>query len=496
PPLIQGLTSPYKVIEYQPLSMTCKVSSNPSPDQILWSPRGESSVPSTLHISSVSRNKSGIYSCTAQNTMTPTVEGQQIGTYTTKIEVDVLYPPSIQGLTSPYKVIEYQPLNVTCQVSSNPPPDQISWSPSGEGSVPSRLYFNSVSRNKSGTYSCTAQNTMTPSVGGQQTGMSTSQIQVNVLYNATITEFAAKYNISEIQENSTLQLYCHVDSNPFSAISLSFADVLISMTQDSHELNFHTTARCLNAGKYICSATNSVMNGVTVSAEVNLKVQCGPRLDYRKNISSMYYRSLKDNVTLEVHVIAYPEPTDIMWYHRASKTVIWQQVPNQPTSTSGLFSSITVHLGSQAEFGDYLVNMTNSFGIYDLIFQVIQDSPPQMVDVFCISRFMANQLEFRFKPGFNGGRVQTFAIEYRSTASSDSPWINSSVTDIPDIQTLNGIYYVNVSHPPSGTYEYRMYSWNVIGRSPYSAVITIFIPEGNCCMCKTPGVSDLKADTR
>ncbi|KAK3607328.1 hypothetical protein CHS0354_026221 [Potamilus streckersoni] len=373
PPSIQGLTSPYKVIEYQPINVTCQVSSNPPPNQISWSPSGEGSVPSRLYYSSVSIKNRGIYSCTAQNTMTPTVGEQQTGMSTNQIHVDVLYPPYMSGMNSSYKVIEYQPLNVTCQVSSNPPPDKISWFPTGEGSVSSILYFSSVSRNKSGNYSCTAQNTMTPTVGGQQTGMATSQTQVDVLYPATITEFLAKDNITEIMENSTFHLYCHVDSNPYSVISLTFGDVLKSMIRDSSELTYNATAGCLNSGKYICSATNSIMNGVTVSAEVNLNVQCSPRLDFRKIISFEYYKALNDNITLEVSVIAYPEPTNIMWYHRAADTHLWERLLNQSISSTGLHSNISVHLGSQRDFGDYLVNMSNSFGIYELVFHVIPE---------------------------------------------------------------------------------------------------------------------------
>ncbi|KAK3592285.1 hypothetical protein CHS0354_034053, partial [Potamilus streckersoni] len=103
--------------------------------------------------------------------------------------------------------------------------------------------------------------------------------------------------------------------------------------------------------------------------------------------------------------------------------------------------------------------------------------PPQIVDAFHFNRFIEKQVEFNFKPGFNGGRNQTFAIEYRTTTIPDSPWMNSSVTDLKETQTYNGTYFVNVSQPPQGTYEYRMYSWNEIGRSPYSVMIAVFIPE-------------------
>ncbi|KAK3607325.1 hypothetical protein CHS0354_026220 [Potamilus streckersoni] len=473
PPSIQGLISPYKVIEYQPLNVTCEVISNPPPDQISWSPVGESSVPSRLYFHSMSRNKSGNYICTAQNTMTPTVGRQQTGMSTRQIQVDVMYPPSLKELTSPYKVIEYQPLNVTCQVSSNPPPDKISWSPIGESSVPSRLYFSTVSRNKSGTYSCTAQNTMTPTAGGQQTGMATSQIQVDVLYPATITEFLAKDNITEIMENSTFHLYCHVDSNPYSVISLTFGDVLISMIRDSFELAYSATAGCLNAGKYICSATNSIMNGVTMSADINLKVQCHPRLDFQKNISVEYYRALNDNITLEVSIIAYPEPTNIMWFHRAAETDLWERVLNQSFSSTGLHSDISVHLGSQRDFGHYLVNMSNSFGIYELVFHVIPESVPGIPTDFSITDRSYDSITLEWIPGFWGGYTQNFTIEYRLYPHGTWMYRDSILEDTNTEKhsfTVNGLQQKT-------TYEFRMYARNKIGLSNTTQVINTTTSE-------------------
>ncbi|KAL3887364.1 hypothetical protein ACJMK2_027306 [Sinanodonta woodiana] len=190
PPTILSPTSYYKVIENQTLDVTCQVISNPTPYQIFWSPGGESYF-SRLYFKSVSRNNSGNYTCTARNTMT-TVGAQQIGVDRIQIEMDVLYPPTvfIEIETEICKVRENQTLNITCRIISNPPPDQIVWSPSGEASDPYRLYFKSVSRNNSGNYSCTARNTMTPTDGGQHIGSDTRQIAVDILCKPGIpTEF-------------------------------------------------------------------------------------------------------------------------------------------------------------------------------------------------------------------------------------------------------------------------------------------------------------------
>ncbi|KAK3590637.1 hypothetical protein CHS0354_013671 [Potamilus streckersoni] len=292
PPFIFSPTSPYKVIEYETLDVTCQVIGNPTPDKIFWSSSGEAYF-SRLYFKSVTRNNSGNYTCTARNIMTPGVGAPQIGSDTRQIEYTVTDPATVFVQTEVYKVIENHTLDVPCQIFSNPPPDQIFWFPSGEASDPSRLYFKSVSRNNSGNYSCTARNTMTPSVGGQQKSSDTREIAVDILYPSAITEFTAKDN--ELFENSSLQLQCRVDSNPYSVISLYHGDNLKFRVQDTYELKYTSTVGCLDAGIYTCRANNSLMNGDTVSADAHIKVLCKPGIPTEFEINGRAH----DSVTLE-----------------------------------------------------------------------------------------------------------------------------------------------------------------------------------------------------
>ncbi|KAK3588258.1 hypothetical protein CHS0354_035633, partial [Potamilus streckersoni] len=290
---------------------------------------------------------------------------------------------------------------------------------------------------------------------------------------ATITKFLAKDDITEIMENSTFHLYCGVDSNPYSVISLTFGDVLKSMIQDSSELAYSATAGCLNAGKYICSATNSIMNGVTASADINLKVQCHPRLDFRKNISVEYYRTLNENITLEVSVIAYPEPTNIMWFHRAVESDIWERVMNQSFSSTVLKSDIYVHIGSQRDFGDYLVNMSNSFGLFELVFHVIPESVPGIPTDFSITDKSYDSITLEWIPGFWGGYTQTFTIEYR--LYPHGTWMyRDSIKE--DTNTEKQSFTVNGLHQKT-TYEFRMYARNKVGQSNTTHVINTTTSE-------------------
>ncbi|KAK3601120.1 hypothetical protein CHS0354_024840 [Potamilus streckersoni] len=99
-------------------------------------------------------------------------------------------------------------------------------------------------------------------------------MEASIFDGANITEFFAKDHLYEIMENSTLELHCRVDSNPYPEISLFLGDVLQYATRDLSELIYTATAGCLNGGKYICSATNSFMNRARVTAEVDVKVRC------------------------------------------------------------------------------------------------------------------------------------------------------------------------------------------------------------------------------
>ena len=92
-----------------------------------------------------------------------------------------LDPPTINSLQSFYRVIEKQTLNVTCKADSNPQPYHIVWFPRGEAYDSSVLYFNPVSRNNSGNYTCPAKNNMTSMTGVERTGADTRWIEVDVL---------------------------------------------------------------------------------------------------------------------------------------------------------------------------------------------------------------------------------------------------------------------------------------------------------------------------
>ncbi|KAL3887441.1 hypothetical protein ACJMK2_027383, partial [Sinanodonta woodiana] len=77
---------------------------------------------------------------------------------------------------------------------------------------------------------------------------------------------------------------------------------------------------------------------------------------------------------------------------------------------------------------------------------------PLTVVSFYYNKFIEDGIEFHFKPGFNGGRSQTFVIEYCSETSLI--WTNTSITDLNEDQTQyrlpNGTYFATVKKPSTG----------------------------------------------
>ncbi|KAL8605953.1 hypothetical protein ACOMHN_065694 [Nucella lapillus] len=81
-----------------------------------------------LTVPSIQRDQSGTYTCLAYNSVS---RGRA------DVTVSVLYPPYIQQLHfaaggKTTEVREGQSVSISCQATGNPPPDNITWSVTGQ----------------------------------------------------------------------------------------------------------------------------------------------------------------------------------------------------------------------------------------------------------------------------------------------------------------------------------------------------------------------------
>ncbi|KAL3860940.1 hypothetical protein ACJMK2_007035, partial [Sinanodonta woodiana] len=465
-PIVNNFTSPLNAIEGKPLEVICSADGNPSP-QMSWNPEGDDKVnKSRLYYSAISRNKAVVHTCTATNNMIPTTGSPQRGSSYKELLIDVLYPPTVSNFELPVEAIEGKPLEVICSADGNPSP-QLSWNPEGDDKVnKSRLYYSAISRDKTFLHRCTATNHMIPTTGSHQTGSDYKELLINVLYNASIYGFTSKDNISNVNENGSLQLQCQVDSNPYSVISLYLENDLKLKVENAMSLNYTKRAECLDAGTYICSAKNKIMNGTAVSKSIQINVTCYPRLDNRRNISTEHYGALGDNVTLEVYFIAHPEPSDIAWYRREKETDMWQPFPYQSPAFNGSYSSIIVHLATARDFGNYMVNMSNYLGIYSNTYFIRTEREPETPVKFHITDVQEKQVALQWLSGDHRGFDQTFVIQI---SMDNNVWTNASLINAGK---KDGWFSETVTGLKSNTvYYFRLYSFNVNGESDFADII-------------------------
>ncbi|XP_056013219.1 B-cell receptor CD22-like [Ostrea edulis] len=291
PEVTTSTSSPYRVVEGQSATMTCRVSAANPNTGITWSwiktdsPSNVLHTGSTYTISNIQRGRSGTYSCTARNS---------IGTSTpVTVQVDVQYKPEVTTSTSsPYRVVESQSATMTCSVSAANPNTGITWSwikansPTNVLHTGSTYSISNIQRGASGTYSCTARNSI---------GISTPvTVQIDVQYKPEVTtSTSSPYRVVEGQSAT---MTCSVSAaNPNTGITWSW----IKTDSPSNVLHTGSTYTISNiqrgaSGTYSCTARNSI--GTSTPVTVQIDVQYLPKIGTSKPVVTRLMKSLHHSV--------------------------------------------------------------------------------------------------------------------------------------------------------------------------------------------------------
>ena len=181
----------------------------------------------------------------------------------------IVGPPIVQVSPGKIQDDEKSDVTMTCHVTGNPPPDQVTWSKS-QGSLPNSrnivsqgtLTILNLTTDDSGSYVCTARNIW---------GTTSSSVQLRVY---TSLEFVNKPPSSVIvKADGTLTLSCSASSDLQPTISWLFNGVhslpqgaAIEILNDLIVLSVNYT----HGGTYTCSASNS-LSSIQANVIVNVK---------------------------------------------------------------------------------------------------------------------------------------------------------------------------------------------------------------------------------
>ncbi|KAJ8307735.1 hypothetical protein KUTeg_014706 [Tegillarca granosa] len=188
--------SPQEFIAARYTSVSCDVKSYPVANVTWTGPNNFQQTGKTLIFNKITKSHTGIYNCTATNTLTPSGlsvinKQQQID-----VDVDILCEyiisdyskkqfkqlkldnrlindkPEIMDIPCP-SIVEGENLTLTCLTRANPTAHSYKWTKIGDNTfqqLSKILVITNIRRTQSGKYKCTAMNTMSPSKGQPETG--------------------------------------------------------------------------------------------------------------------------------------------------------------------------------------------------------------------------------------------------------------------------------------------------------------------------------------
>ncbi|XP_052258937.1 titin-like [Dreissena polymorpha] len=109
---------------------------------------------------------------------------------------------------------------------------------------------------------------------------------------------------------------------------------------------------------------------------------------------------LGETTTFTLKWLANPDPT-ILWTHDNKK------INHKET---GMTTSIEIGAIDVPSFGDYILTMNNSYGVYTHKFRIKADGPPAPISHLNITDITDSTAILNFQPGFNYNSTQKFAI--------------------------------------------------------------------------------------
>ncbi|XP_061169583.1 hemicentin-1-like [Saccostrea echinata] len=483
--------------------IVCFVNANPTASSIEWTFRSStsgstititSSTPgysivtpstsqSTLTVQAVDNGDEGTYSCRATN---------QVGLGSDSAFLDVTGNlPTVNIQQNTYTSISGQDVSISCVVSANPSAT-ISWifiatnnaqtqitTSTADYSVTtsstgSSLVVRATNSGDSGTYRCTATNSIGTASDSATLTVSGSRPVVDI----TQTSYTAI-------TGSNVVIPCTVSASPAATsvqwkfTSGSGSEVTISASSSkytlSNSLNFPQltilSVSSTDSGTYQCSATNIVG---TASDTASLSVT-GSRPVV--SISSSNYNVVIGNsVTIPCTITASPSATSISWFFTSNsnnRIQITTSSVKYTVSTGGSYYNLTVNSAASSDAGVYECRATNvidtstdsarltvsgSIPVVSLPTTNYQITYGQNVTLRCSISATPNISSVQWERLVNG--------VYQSIPTPSSKYYGSSITDY-DLTIVNLVF--------NDTGVYRCTATNQVGRgvSPNTASLQV-----------------------
>ncbi|XP_046566222.1 tyrosine-protein phosphatase Lar-like [Haliotis rubra] len=217
--------------------------------------------------------------------------------------------------------------------------------------------------------------------------------------------------VGSVKEHDNVTLQCHINSNPASDIEIRNSTSSIGSGTSAKILKASIDdVGCLHTGPYTCSARNKL--GQAEEQSISLQVKCAPR-SYGSTTDGYEFRSgLSGNVTLNLTVLAFPEPT-FTW----RRTRNGRPLDNSAVITDGVrvTGSVTIFDVKDEDFRKYTVEVTNTEGNISKTVMLISAFMPETPMDLQASSISVRSFTPTWEKGFNGGAKQSFKHTIQTT---------------------------------------------------------------------------------
>ncbi|GMR62475.1 hypothetical protein PMAYCL1PPCAC_32670, partial [Pristionchus mayeri] len=505
--------------EGESVTVECMVDSFPAEESIEWSgPNGFVSRGATLSLPTVTREQSGNYTCIATNFLNlygETGSQPRIGRATTF--VDVKRRPG-RGVISPWtlSVVAGGTIELACEAMDiGSPAAQYKWaSPSSGGQYGTKEHTrqNLVIRNAqladNGEYRCIPHN----SIGEGEPGIA----RVVVIDPATIERPMATERIYGEGEKDQ-ELSCEARGYPAPHITWYKDDLAITgdawktenleghsscSPTDFCSVSVTSTLRWTrpvewsDKGNYSCVASNGALE--PSSTWTLARVTHGPViLNDRYPTEALAAADVGATAMVSCRVSARPEPTFEWLYDSKEITEGGRysfQVNREVGKPDEYESVLYVSEVQEADYGRYLCRSMNGKGEKaEVVIRMKEKSVPSVSDELERVTSGASWMTLSWRPGFDGGSPQSFAIEYRmlnpfteSVANAEVLTVdvtNSSLRSVTRSSkdrtkraakstfATNFMAYNLTGLKPLSTYYVRIRSQNRMGASDFTKIL-------------------------
>ncbi|XP_063427158.1 protein turtle homolog B-like [Mytilus trossulus] len=462
-------------VEGKEHNLECRVTSGQPGGNITWSTDGvvvARNEPSfVIHRLTPNRSDNGkIFECEAFNS-----DGEKI--LEASVRIEVFYIPKITF--SPSQTItvkEGEDTQLICINDGNDPDTTTVWKIQRTETIISNndtLKFKRVKRTDAGLYICMVQT---------KAGVYKENAKVVVQYAPTIdiqyvpTERKMKCIPSGVPDRYVYKDWEHTteynDHIRFLPITKEGNNAILTIPK--HETGKdHQRDR----GLYICRASNNISSsdGMFVVKKYNLNFKGKPY--FASSTENIQFGAYLKTAMIKIHFVSVPEYNSYDVYKNESRFTGYNEslhrnmnltdtVYGKNVSVKGNIISLQIQIDTLDDFNLYKVVVKNAEGSSHHTIQLVSASAPYMPIILQTSA-KQTQIFVLWKPGFDGGYLQWFTVEYKEIG--ETYW-NNQITNSSNVIVIGGL-------KPTTRYLIRVFATNIIADSNRTKEILIQTDE-------------------